>query len=331
MLGRIRAKQFMIFLCGIVTLSVPFLVFAQNETSYDLVNEVNNLRALHGLEPYRIDPWLMTYAQEHSEYQASIMQGTHLHSDGTLPQDIGLQENVAGGDVQVISAAIVVYEIWVDWGHRHILTGFETGEIGAGIAYDNNGQVYYTVNIRPGEELPQTTPTTPEPYTPLETVTPVDDGTIIHIVGYGQTLWSIAIAYGITVNDIRSLNGIASDSDVITIGQKLIIRPANIFSPTPMGTNSDFSTESSTPSPEDKPVSTVSTSQLTATLNATSIKTSTPSPEFTPSPTQEPVVSTTKKFNNPIAALGLSLLVVVFLALVILGYRQTDRGNDPDK
>jgi len=210
-----------------VSLSLPNGTSAQSETPHDLVYAVNSLRANHGLEPYQIDPWLMAYAQEHSEYMAAIQAGTHLHSDGTLPQDIGLQENVAGGDVGIVTVAIVVNEIWVDWGHRHILVDYPTGEIGAGMAVSENGQVYFTVNIRPGEEAVTATrePGTSVPFTPLDTSVPDEDGSILHIVHYGETLWGIAQSYGVTVDDIRRLNGIADGSTLIHPGQQLLIQP----------------------------------------------------------------------------------------------------------
>jgi len=198
---------------------LPFVTFAQSETPNDLVNAVNDLRALHGLEPYQIDPWLMSYAQEHTEYQADLQTGTHRYRDGSLPQDIGLLENVAGGDLGVVTVAIVVYEIWANWGHRHTLVGCSTGDIGAGMALSENGQVYYTVNVRPGEEVITGTakPGTVVPLVPLETNTPGND-VIIHIVVDGETLWGIARFFSVTVDEIRHLNSIADDATVIFVG-----------------------------------------------------------------------------------------------------------------
>jgi len=51
------------------------------------------------------------------------------------------------------------------------------------------------------------------------------DGSIIHTVRSGDTLASIAVAYKITIDEIRQLNEMAPDEYVIQIGQKLIIRP----------------------------------------------------------------------------------------------------------
>jgi len=236
MFRKLKTKLSLLFLVLITaSLCLPLKTLAQSETPYDLVNAVNALRALHALEPYNIDPWLMSYAQEHAEYQATLQTGTHQHSDGSLPQDIGLLENVAGGDDGIVTVAIVVYEIWVDWGYRQPLIGYSTGDIGAGMALSENGQVYYTVNIRPGEEVIAVTaePGTSIAPLPLETSTPGKDGLIIHIVSSGETLWSIAQSYAVRVDDIRRLNGMADDATLIYIGQKLLVRPANITPPIP--------------------------------------------------------------------------------------------------
>ncbi len=59
----------------------------------------------------------------------------------------------------------------------------------------------------------------------VQTATPNPDGSIIHEVQPGQTLWAIASAYGTTVQRLWELNGLG-ENDVILPGQKLLVRPA---------------------------------------------------------------------------------------------------------
>ena len=55
---------------------------------------------------------------------------------------------------------------------------------------------------------------------------------MIHIVKPGQSLWSIAIAYGTHINELQRLNGFANDLTTVYTGQKLLV-PTNADSPPP--------------------------------------------------------------------------------------------------
>jgi LysM repeat protein len=57
------------------------------------------------------------------------------------------------------------------------------------------------------------------------------DGSIVHTVGAGDTLDSIAVAYSVTRSDILALNNIP-DPRIIRIGQELLIREASQAAPT---------------------------------------------------------------------------------------------------
>ncbi len=50
------------------------------------------------------------------------------------------------------------------------------------------------------------------------------DGSIIHVVQEGDTLASIAVAYGITLTELRQLNNIPPEEFIIRVGQRLIIK-----------------------------------------------------------------------------------------------------------
>ena len=53
--------------------------------------------------------------------------------------------------------------------------------------------------------------------------TPNADGKLYHVVKSGETLWLIAVTYGVKVADIRDLNYM-TEADAIYPGEKLLIR-----------------------------------------------------------------------------------------------------------
>lgn len=247
----------------------PEKASAQYETGYDLVAAVNALRAAYGLEPYTIDYWIMDYAQQHSQYQADTQTSTHTHSDGTNSLSQGLIENVAGGDTGYVTVDIVVNQIWVDWGHLNTIIGYESGQVGGGVANGANNTTYYTLNVRVGQKVTTTlTPGTPigiaAPFIPIITATPLPSGEIWHLVLEGETLWGIAISYGFTMQSIRDLNGMLAEDSVIYPGDVLLIRTgvspsATVESPTsPTTTITPEHTATSTSSPTQKPTLTPS-------------------------------------------------------------------------
>ena len=72
---------------------------------------------------------------------------------------------------------------------------------------------------------------------PVKIATPDADGKIYHIVQAGQSFWSIAIAYQITIRDLEIWNNLSRDNDLL-VGQELFIPSSNTegyATPTPVG------------------------------------------------------------------------------------------------
>lgn len=241
-----------------LTIVLPSQASAQAGSAMDLVNAVNAYRAQYGLAPYSVDGTLMSLAQGHSEYQASIGDCTHTRADGTGPDAYGISaENIAcGGDMSVQTA---VYGQWsADSIHIATMLGPSEGLIGAG-AVNSGGKVYYTLAVKriqgefvfiPPTSTPGGEPAAGQPageavaavnYQGMLTSTPGEDGSIAHVLDYGETLVQVAEAYGISLADLISMNKLDPNNPVYYENQVLIVRLA--FTETP------FMTATYTPRP----------------------------------------------------------------------------------
>ncbi len=218
-------------------------------TAYQIIDAVNALRESYGLAPYSISPILMGTAQAQADYMAATATVTHTGPGGTtvtqrllaagypLAGDLSLggfrSENITSGAPDA-SADSIVASWTTDDLHLNTMVSPSLLEIGAGVAI-SNGRAYYVIDCaRPtGSEVSQATPgieiggndVEPPALVPPTVVvnTPKTDGSITHLVQAGETLWSIAAAYGVPVEQLQSLNGLGS-STLIYPGAALVIR-----------------------------------------------------------------------------------------------------------
>lgn len=272
-------------------------------SSSDLLAAVQALRASRGLAPLIVNSAIMSAAQKHSDYQASIGAFSHVGAGGTMAVDrvkaagfgggatIYCSENVAFSNNQV-GLELILLQVWGDPDHWKTMTSTLYINAGAGVT-EKNGELYYTLDTcyisslapapggfgaaAPGlNSLQSPQPTVPL-IVPIKTSTPQPDGSIIHPVGYGQALINIAAAYGLSLDALRKLNKMTSSS-VLWAGQKLLIQPANTVTPTPSKTPTGLpptrtltSTPTEPPAPSDTPT-------LAPTPTATVTPTATPQP-----------------------------------------------------
>lgn len=287
-------------------------VQAQAGSAYDLIAEVNALRAEYGLQAYQIDSGLMSSAQAHSEYQASIQTGTHTRADGSSPASLGFTENIAYGGS--MSARYAVRGIWSDQLHMNTMVGYESGYVGAGVATDASGNVYYTLQVRStGGYIPpvvQFTPagggapavvSTPQVVKVELTNTPNPDGSIKHKVEPGQTIWAIAQAYGKSEVELIQFNYLNAQNPLIYPGQVIVIQPAYTPTVTPTITNT-LPPPTRTPRPTFTPRPT----RPTATLAPTA------------TPTNPPLVPPLNTTSRRGIGIGIILVCAAGLALSIL-------------
>ncbi len=99
------------------------------------------------------------------------------------------------------------------------------------------------------------------------TNTPQPDGSIIHVVQEGESAWTVADAYGMTVAELAALNGLAPEPALFP-GQELIVRVA----PTPTVSPTVTQTErppTRTPAPTRTPRPPTAVPSITPTATAT--------------------------------------------------------------
>jgi LysM repeat protein/uncharacterized protein YkwD len=224
------------------------LVFAQQEptptpkplTPAELIAMLNRVRTGRGLRALIVDPILMGTAQSTADIMAAYSMTNHIGdvrgrviAAGYGAGDIAwATENFAVLPVGTDPAFIL--QIWSDNLHMKPMADPNYKHIGAGIAIASEDAVYYIVHAAytsNGTYKPNQTPApgAPAPFSisqyifAVQTATPARDGSLVHVVRQGQSLWSIAIAYQTHIEQIQQLNGIAADNLTIYVGQKLRI------------------------------------------------------------------------------------------------------------
>ncbi len=308
-------------------------------TAYDLINGVNDVRASYGLPPLEVNNNLMAAAQAHSDYQASLGQATHTGEGGTTAADRARTAGYGGGaDVSVTenifsgagATALIAINWWVgDTPHLQTLIG-PYKHIGAGMAI-KNGVTYFTLDVGYLSGDPGTgadaTGTGSGTEIPLAVATPREDGSIVHIVGFGQTLWTIATLYGITVDELLTLNNL-TESSVIFPGEELIIQlPTNgpTFTPSGPTYTPAPTTPTITPTPTTRPTR---TPRPTRTLIPEDRSTSTPAPGSTAIPTSTPPPTPVPTQSSPLTQ---STIRIAIIALVVFAAGLVLVGNVFDK
>jgi LysM repeat protein len=276
----------------------------------------------------------MSAAQGHADWIVQTGQGGHTGAGGSDETmrvswtgygggaEIKCDENWAMGS----NVSDVVYNSWSDWTHQEVMLnswGNRYTDIGGGVAKSSKGLYVFVLNVClvVGQSSSGSVPNSAGSTTSGDTsvaatadvsnyiygvniATPRADGSIVHIVLYGQSLTSIANAYGVTIDQLRELNGMAANDSTIWTDQELVIAPPGSATQA-AGAGNDVDT---TP----QPTPTI----FTATL--------TPRPTLTPGASPTAQVESERSVWNT-RTLGILLLVVSGLGLAAMLYFSTPR------
>lgn len=333
-------------------------VVAQEENSvsvYDLIALINNQRVGYGLPALQANSILMSTAQQTADTMAANSMGWHIGNVSGRVMAAGYgggatawaTENFAIGPMTLDEIAW----IWSDESHQIPVVKPNYTDIGAGIAISPSGSVYYVVQAAYTGGGSAASPTravgsgTAEPTSnateamaqfiaPVTIATPGADGAIHHEVLYGQSLWSIAIAYNTKIVDILRTNGLSPESQIVYAGQELIIPSPTPSSGTastsltgtltvPVSTDAG-SPESLQPEKTLQPTTngphaanTVQVNLRYAPTSKTTLNAATPQPN--PLITATPASSADRSGKNNIVPILLGVTFILGIGLVIFG------------
>ena len=237
----------LIFPSAIVFASHTPARFEESEvTRFDLMVAINTLRVSYGLPALIEDPVIDAVAQATAETMAANHMSTHIGNvSGRIAAagygggaKVWATENIALGHYSIDE----IMAVWADEAHMLPVVIPAYCNMGAGVATSSDGWKYYvfqaayTAEKACGEYTSVGNVTTNQEgstnngraggisqlIVPVKIATPDADGKIFHVVQAGQSFWSIAAAYKITIKDLVLWNGLSQESNLL-IGEKLFI------------------------------------------------------------------------------------------------------------
>jgi len=226
-------------------------------SAYELILAMNTLRVSNGLPALLEDPIVNAVAQSTAATMAANNMSWHI---GDVRGRLAAAGYGGGGTVwatenfAVSSVGMGIDEImaaWADPDHMRPAVTAAYCHVGAGVARSPNGRIYYVLQAAyvSGQECGSTSSpgspsqpgVIPNPVSqliiPVKIATPDASGRVFHEVQAGQSFWSIAIAYQITIHDLEVWNNLSRDT-ALQPGQSLFIpdeNTAGYATPTPFG------------------------------------------------------------------------------------------------
>jgi len=225
-------------------------------SAYDLIIAMNTLRVSYGLPALIEDPIINSVAQSTAAIMAANNMSWHI---GDVRGRLAVAGYGAGGTVWATENFAVsgggmgideIMSVWADPDHMRPAVEPAYCNVGAGVA-TANGKTYYILQAAyvSGRECGSSSSSggtsqpgiVPNPVSqliiPVKIATPDTDGKIYHVVQAGQSFWSIAIAYQITIRDLEVWNNISRETPLQS-GQRLFIPGKDTegyATPTPFG------------------------------------------------------------------------------------------------
>ncbi|MHB8089751.1 MAG: LysM peptidoglycan-binding domain-containing protein [Anaerolineaceae bacterium] len=248
-----------VLLAGLLVLPLTKAQAAGSVTGADMISLMNSWRSGYWSNALIEDSALDQCAQWTAEEMAGMGAGGHLTSYGytdasTRCSGFGfgggsktfVTENWAKHYTMTID---ILAGYWGDYWHMLPATEQQYRYVGVGIATAGDGSTYYVLHAGAisgdtGEsssvgsgsvptDLPDgSTPIVNNYVVSFPTSTPDLDGNISHVVKSGETLYTIAVNYGVTIDAIKTLNAMTSNDIYVGDLLKISLKPTPTITPT---------------------------------------------------------------------------------------------------
>jgi LysM repeat protein len=228
-------------------------------SAYDLILAMNTLRVSYGLPALIEDPIVDAVAQSTAATMAANNMSWHI---GDVRGRLAAAGYGGGATVWATENFAVssngmgideIMAVWADPDHMRPAVNPAYCNVGAGLAKTSDGRIYYILQAayvagrecgssssggssQPGS-VPNGVPPVSQLIIPVKIATPDAEGKVFHEVQAGQSFWSIAIAYQITIHDLEVWNNL-SRTIPLRAGQRLFIPGKDtkgFVTPTPVG------------------------------------------------------------------------------------------------
>jgi LysM repeat protein len=241
----------------IVLASQPLSEPSAQTNAYEMIAAMNTLRVSIGLPALVEDPIINAVAQSTAATMAANNMSWHI---GDVRGRLAAAGYGNGGTVwgtenfAMSSSGMGIDEImavWADPDHMRPAVTPAYCNVGAGVA-QANGRTYYVLQAAYisgqacGSSSSSSEGTSPDTgsgpvvsqlIVPVKIATPDVDGITYHLVQAGQSFWSIAIGYQISINDLETWNNLSREAQ-LNAGQRLFIPNKDTegyATPTPLG------------------------------------------------------------------------------------------------
>jgi len=235
-------------------------------TAAEVIQAVNQLRIANGFLPLNTHPVLIQVAEWEANAIAAGAPG-HTRPNGlTLGQWLLSLGYPLSGDLSMdgyrsenwvaADSAQQAVEIWLgDAPHTNTMLSPDRSDIGAAVVVSDQTYIVLETALQTNSGEMQTAAyeiltaiaqggysaggdsSVPQYIIPVKRSTARPDGDVVHAVQYGQSLWSIAVTYNTTIDQIRAWNNLWEDTEIYD-GQILLVQKGATQPPPPTMTPS---------------------------------------------------------------------------------------------